>query len=97
MAITSDEARMVLARWQPIPRLADWDIDLRIVTGPTPLSFGSLRDEVDREVGPVRSTRPAGARAAGEVRDSDGFRAGVGRRRGRRARADVAVSAGAAA
>jgi hypothetical protein len=33
MSITLDEARAVLARWQPILRLADWDIDLRVVTG----------------------------------------------------------------
>ncbi len=33
MPITHDEARAVLARWQPILRLADWDIDLRLVTG----------------------------------------------------------------
>ena len=31
MPITPDEARAVLARWQPILRLADWDIDLRLV------------------------------------------------------------------
>ena len=33
MPITHDEARAVLARWQPILRLADWDIDLRLVMG----------------------------------------------------------------
>jgi hypothetical protein len=33
MPITPDDARVVLARWQPILRLADWDIDLRLVTG----------------------------------------------------------------
>ena len=33
MPITHDEARAILARWQPILRLADWDIDLRLVTG----------------------------------------------------------------
>ena len=33
MPITADETRAVLARWQPILRLADWDIDLRLVTG----------------------------------------------------------------
>jgi hypothetical protein len=31
MPITADEGRAVLARWQPILRLADWDIDLRLV------------------------------------------------------------------
>jgi len=34
MTITRDDAREVLARWQPILRLADWDIDLRLVTTP---------------------------------------------------------------
>jgi hypothetical protein len=31
MPITYEEARPVLERWQPTLRLADWDIDLRIV------------------------------------------------------------------
>jgi len=34
MPITPDEARAILARWQPILRLADWDIDLRLVATP---------------------------------------------------------------
>ena len=34
MPITADEARAVLARWQAILRLADWDIDLRLVDTP---------------------------------------------------------------
>jgi hypothetical protein len=34
MSITPDEARAVVARWQPILRLADWDIDLRLVDTP---------------------------------------------------------------
>ncbi|MFH1475336.1 MAG: hypothetical protein ABIG85_05695 [Chloroflexota bacterium] len=34
MRITRDEARATLARWQPILRLADWDIDLQLVSGP---------------------------------------------------------------
>ena len=33
MTITREEARHILTRWQPILRLADWDIDLRLVTG----------------------------------------------------------------
>jgi hypothetical protein len=33
MPITPEEARAILARWQPILRLADWYIDLRIVKG----------------------------------------------------------------
>jgi len=32
MPIIEDDARVVLARWQPILRLADWDIDLLLVT-----------------------------------------------------------------
>jgi len=34
MPIDAEEARAVLARWQPILRLADWDIDLRLVDTP---------------------------------------------------------------
>jgi hypothetical protein len=34
MTITRDEVVEILARWQPILRLADWDIDLRLVTTP---------------------------------------------------------------
>ena len=34
MAITIDEARAALVRWQPILRLADWDIALRLVETP---------------------------------------------------------------
>jgi hypothetical protein len=34
MAITPDEARAVLARWKPILRLADWDIEVRLVATP---------------------------------------------------------------
>jgi hypothetical protein len=34
MPITADEARAILTRWQPILRLADWDIDLRLVETP---------------------------------------------------------------
>ena len=33
MPIDPDAARAILARWQPILRLADWDIDLRVVAG----------------------------------------------------------------
>ena len=33
MTIAREEARDILTRWQPILRLADWDIDLRLVTG----------------------------------------------------------------
>jgi hypothetical protein len=34
MPITHDEARAALARWQPILRLADWDIEVRLVDTP---------------------------------------------------------------
>jgi hypothetical protein len=34
MAITLDEVRALLARWQPILRLADWDVDPRLVETP---------------------------------------------------------------
>jgi hypothetical protein len=34
MPITADEAGAVVSRWQPILRLADWDIDLRLVETP---------------------------------------------------------------
>ena len=33
MTVDIQDARAILARWQPILRLADWDIDLRLVTG----------------------------------------------------------------
>jgi hypothetical protein len=33
MTVTLEDARAILARWQPTLRLADWDIDLRLVTG----------------------------------------------------------------
>ena len=34
MTISAVDARAVLDRWQPILRLADWDIDLRLVDTP---------------------------------------------------------------
>jgi hypothetical protein len=46
MPITRDEARDVLARWQPILRLADWDIDLRLVTG-TWRKSGDVKVDLD--------------------------------------------------
>jgi hypothetical protein len=46
MPITHDEARAVLARWQPILRLADWDIDLRLVTG-TWRKSGDVKVDLD--------------------------------------------------
>jgi hypothetical protein len=33
MAITCDEAKSLLERWQPTLRLADWDIEVRLVAG----------------------------------------------------------------
>jgi hypothetical protein len=46
MPITHDEAHAVLARWQPILRLADWDIDLRLVTG-TWRKSGDVKVDLD--------------------------------------------------
>jgi hypothetical protein len=46
MPITHDEACDVLARWQPILRLADWDIDLRLVTG-TWRKSGDVKVDLD--------------------------------------------------
>ena len=34
MTVALEDGRTVLARWQPILRLADWDIDVRLVTTP---------------------------------------------------------------
>ena len=46
MAIDADEASAILARWQPILRLADWDIDLRIVATPWRKS-GDVKVDLD--------------------------------------------------
>jgi restriction endonuclease Mrr len=46
VTITRDEARAILARWQPILRLADWDIDLRLVTTPWRKS-GDVKVDLD--------------------------------------------------
>ncbi len=46
MPIDADEARAILARWQPILRLADWDIDLRIVATPWRKS-GDVKVDLD--------------------------------------------------
>lgn len=46
MPIDPDEARAILARWQPLMRLADWDIDLRVVTGPWRKS-GDIKVDLD--------------------------------------------------
>ncbi len=46
MAITHDEARATLTRWQPVLRLADWDIDLRLVTG-TWRKSGDIKVDLD--------------------------------------------------
>ncbi len=46
MTITREEARDILARWQPILRLADWDIDLRLVTTPWRKS-GDIKVDLD--------------------------------------------------
>jgi hypothetical protein len=34
MTVALEDGRTVLARWQPILRLADWDIDVQLVTTP---------------------------------------------------------------
>ena len=60
MPITPDEARAILARWQPILRLADWESTtedlakalLAASGSSTPLAFGRLDAEVEREIGP---------------------------------------------
>ena len=46
MTIAREEARDILARWQPILRLADWDIDLRLVTTPWRKS-GDIKVDLD--------------------------------------------------
>jgi hypothetical protein len=46
MAIGAEEARAVLAHWQPILRLADWDIDLRLVDTPWRKS-GDVKVDLD--------------------------------------------------
>jgi hypothetical protein len=46
MTITRDDARAALNRWQPILRLADWDIDLRLVTTPWRKS-GDIKVDLD--------------------------------------------------
>jgi hypothetical protein len=46
MTITREEARDILARWQLILRLADWDIDLRLVTTPWRKS-GDIKVDLD--------------------------------------------------
>jgi hypothetical protein len=60
MAITADEARAVLARWQPILRLADWDIDLRLVVTPWRKS-GDVKVDLDdrKAVLLLRAGQPA--------------------------------------
>jgi hypothetical protein len=49
MPITHREARVILARWQPILRLADWDIELRLVSGPWRRSGDVKVDADDRK------------------------------------------------
>jgi hypothetical protein len=46
MTITREQARDILARWQPMLRLADWDIDLRLVTTPWRKS-GDIKVDLD--------------------------------------------------
>ncbi len=58
MTITSGEARDILARWQPILRLADWDIDLRLVTTPWRKSGDIKVDLDDRKAVLLLSAEP---------------------------------------
>ena len=60
MPITPDEARAVLARWQPILRLADWDIDLRLVDTPW-RKTGDVKVDLDdrKAVLLLRASQPA--------------------------------------
>jgi len=46
VTIAREEAQDILARWQPILRLADWDIDLRLVTTPWRKS-GDIKVDLD--------------------------------------------------
>jgi hypothetical protein len=60
MTITLEEARGILARWQPVLRLADWDIDLRLVTTPWRKS-GDIKVDLDdrKAVLLLRASQPA--------------------------------------
>jgi len=60
VAISADEARAVLARWQPILRLADWDVDLRLVETPWRKS-GDVKVDLDdrKAVLLLRAGQPA--------------------------------------
>jgi hypothetical protein len=46
MSVTEIEARAVLATWQPVLRLADWDIDVRLVATPWRKS-GDIKVDLD--------------------------------------------------
>jgi hypothetical protein len=46
VTIAREEARDILARWQPMLRLADWNIDLRLVTTPWRKS-GDIKVDLD--------------------------------------------------
>jgi hypothetical protein len=46
MTVDPDQARAILARWQPVVRLADWDVDLRVVTTPWRKS-GDVKVDLD--------------------------------------------------
>ncbi len=58
MPITPDEAFAVLARWQPTLRLADWDIDLRLVKGDWRKSGDVKVDLDDRKAVLLLNTEP---------------------------------------
>jgi hypothetical protein len=46
VTVDLEDARAVLARWQPILRLADWDVDLRVVDRPWRKS-GDVKVDLD--------------------------------------------------
>jgi hypothetical protein len=60
MSITVDEARAILAHWQPVLRLADWDIDPRLVTTPWRKS-GDVKIDLDerKAVLLLRASQPS--------------------------------------
>jgi hypothetical protein len=61
MTVTRDDAQALLARWQPILRLADWDIDLRLVGTPW-RKTGDVKVDLDdrKAVLLLRASQPPG-------------------------------------
>jgi hypothetical protein len=58
MTVLEPEARAALARWQPLMRLADWDIELRMVTTPWRKSGDIKVDLDDRKAVLLLSSEP---------------------------------------